>query len=199
MERRYLVAALAMIATFAGFSRGFQSLQQLSQQHSQHGQAIAAPQCGSVPAIVTRWFAKIRNEFQPGNPEEAQVLAELNLPLAAMQAKVAEKAAEQAQAAAEVASENAMREAERARRDAMRMHEQMARDKNWAVMPVVVDLQGLNNLDQRIQIRTAALAEHMDSRNVRMQVAAAKLAAVCMKLDNSGKRHSPCRSRAQMQ
>lgn len=199
MERRYLVAALAMIATFAGFSRGFHSLQQFSQPRSQHGQVMAGPQCGSVPAIVSRWFAKLRDEFQPANPEEAQLLAELNLPLAAMQAKVAEQAAKQAQAAAEVASENAMREAERARRAAMKMHEQIARDNNWANMPVAIDIRGVDGLDRRIQIKTAELAEHMAARNVRMQVAAAKLAAVSMQLDNSGKRHSPCRSRAQMQ
>ena len=195
MERRYLVAALAMIATFAGFSRGFQSLQQLSQQRSQHGQVMSGPQCGSVPAIVSRWLARIRNEFQPASPEEAQVLAELNLPLAAVQAKAAEQAAKQAQVAAEAANENAMREAERARRDAMKLHEQMARDRNWTAAPVTVDLQGLNGLDQRIQIKTAALAERMTARNMRMQIAAAKLATVSMQLDSSGKRHSPCNAR----
>ena len=45
MERRYLVATLAIIATFAGFSRGFQSLQQLSLRGTQHGQAVRGQQC----------------------------------------------------------------------------------------------------------------------------------------------------------
>jgi len=36
MERRYLVAALVIIATFTGFSRGFQSLQHISFLHAEH-------------------------------------------------------------------------------------------------------------------------------------------------------------------
>ena len=199
MERRYLVAALAIIVTFAGFSRGFQSLQRFSQERHQQGQNMSRPQCGSVPAIVTRLFAKIRSEFQPGNPEEEQLLAELNVPAAAMQAKAAELAAKQAQAAAEVASANALREVERARRNAVKMQQQMTHNKSWQEMPVVVDLHGLDGLDQRIQIKTAQMVERMTERNMRMQVNAAKLAAVSMHLDNSGKRHSPCRERAQMQ
>src|SRR5271166_5650554 len=194
MERIYLVAALAIIVTFAGFSRGFQSLQRISQQH---GQTMSGPQCNALPSFVSRVLGKLKNEFHQTDPEEAQLLAELNLPLAAMQAKAAEQAAKQAQAAAEVARETARREAERARRDAVRMSEEMARA---AVPPVSINLQGLDGLDQRIQIRTAAVAQRMAARGVRMQIAAAKMQAVSMQFDNSGKRHSPCGARrAEMQ
>jgi hypothetical protein len=41
MERRYLVAALVIIATFTGFSRGFQSLQHISFLHAEHLGAMA--------------------------------------------------------------------------------------------------------------------------------------------------------------
>jgi hypothetical protein len=192
MERIYLVAALAVIATFAGFSRGFQSLQRISQQH---GQVMSGPQCGALPSIVSSVLARLKNDLPQTDPEEAQLLAELNLPLAAMQAKVAEQAAKQSQAAAEIARETAMREAERARRDALRMHEEMAREKNMAVAPIVIDLHGLNGLDQRIQIKAAAMADRMVARSMKMQMAAAKMQAVSMQFDNSGKRHSPCGAR----
>jgi hypothetical protein len=192
MERRYLVATLAVIATFAGFSRGFQSLQKLSLQRGQHGQAMAGRQCSGVPSIVSRWFARIKNELHPANPEEAQLLAELNLPLAAVQAKAAEQAAKQSQAAAEIARETAVREAEHARRDAARMHEEMMREKNMAAAPVSIDLRGLDGLDRRIRIKTAAVAERIAARSMKMQMAAMKVQAVSMQLDNSGKRRSPC-------
>ena len=192
MERIYLVAALAIIMTFAGFSRGFQSLQRISQQH---GQTMSGPQCNALPSIVSRVLGKLRNEFHQTDPEEEQLLAELNLPLAAMQAKAAEQAAKQAQAAAEVARETAMREAEHARRDAVRMSEEVAREKNLSVAPVVIDLQRLDGLNQRIQFKTAAMAQRMVARSMRIQMAAAKMQAVSMQFDNSGKRHSPCGAR----
>ena len=191
MERIYLVTALAIIATFAGFSRGFQSLQRISQQH---GQVTSTPQCGALPSIVSRVLARLKNDLHPTDPEEAQLLAELNLPLAAMQAKVAEQAAKQSQAAAEIARETAMRDVERARRDAMKMREEIARG-NMAVAPISIDLHGLDGLDRRVQIKAAAVAERMAARSMRMQMAAARMQAVSMQWDNSGKRHSPCGAR----
>ena len=186
MERRYLVATLAIIATFATFSSGFQSLQQLSQQNGQH------------PSTLSRWIAEVKTHLRPAYPEEEQLLAEMNLPIAAAQAQIAEQAAKQAQAAAQCARETATREAERAQRDAIRMREEMVREANIAV-PVSIDLRGLDNLDQRMQIKTAALAERVAARNVRMQMAAARFQAANIKFQDSAKHRSPCRSRADMQ
>jgi hypothetical protein len=195
MERRYLVATLAIIATFAVFSRGFQSLQQLSLRRAQHGQAVTGSQCDRVPSIVSHWIAKFKSELHPSYPEEAELMAEMNLPIAAAQARVAEQAVRQSQAAAEAA----LREAERARRDAARMQEQMARaQKNMVVAPVAIQLHGLDNLDVRVQAKAAALAERIAVRNVRMQVAAARLQAVSMQMQDSVKRSSPCPNRAEM-
>src|SRR5271157_1868508 len=177
MERRYLVATLAIIATFATFSRGFQSLQQLSQLNGQR------------PSTLSRWVAELRTHLRPAYPEESQLLAEMNLPIAAAQARIAEQAAKQAQAAAQCARETAKREAERTQRDATRMREQMAREANIAA-PVSIDLKGLDNLDLRMQTKAAALAERIAARNVRMQIAAAKLQAVSMRMQDSGKRKS---------
>jgi hypothetical protein len=193
MERRYLVAALAMIATFAGFSRGFQSLQQLSLRHGQHGQAMSGPQC-PLPSIVSRVLTKLKTGLHQTDPEEAQLLAEMNLPIAALQAKAAEEAAKQSQAAAELARAAAMREAERAHRDALRMREEMTRERNVA-SAVSIELPALTGLDQRIQVRTAVMAQRLAARSVKMQIAAARLQAVNLQIENSGKRRSPCGAR----
>ena len=83
MERRYVVAALAIIATFAGFSRGFQSLQQLSLQHGQRGQVMSGAQCNMLSSI-SHWVAKFKGQQHRSDPEEAQMLAEMNLPIAAV-------------------------------------------------------------------------------------------------------------------
>jgi len=183
MERRYLVATLAIVATFATFSSGFQSLQHLSLLNGQH------------LSILSGLAAKVRSQLHPAYPEEAQLLAEMNLPLAAAQARIAEQAAKQSQAAAQCARERAMREAERARRDAMRMREENARETSISVAPVVIDLKGLDGLDQRMQARATALAERFATRNVRMQLAVARVQAVSMQMQNSRAHKSPCRSR----
>ncbi len=194
MERRYLVATLAIIATFAVFSRGFQSLQQLSLRHGQHGQPVSGSQCDMMPSIVSHWIAKFKSQLHPSYPEDAELLAEMNLPIAAAQAKVAEQAIKQSQAAAETA----MRDAERARRDAVRMQERMTRSvETIAVTPVTIDMSGLDNLDVRMQARAAALAQRVAIRNVRMQINAAKLQAVSAQ--ESVKRSSPCGSRTEVQ
>jgi len=208
MERRYVVAALAIIATFAGFSHGFQSLQRLSLQHNQRGQAMSGPQCNSLPSIVSRWVARVKSELHPSSPEEAQMLAEMNVPVAEMQARAAEQAAQQAQVAAEIARHTAMREAEHARRDAAKMREEMARtEQSIRVAPVTIDLRGLDkvdihgleNLNQRIQIRTAAIAERVAARNLRRQAEAAKWQAVAVAYQGAVKHRSPCPTQTQTQ
>jgi len=183
MERRYLVATLAIVATFATFSSGFQSLKHISLLNGQH------------PSILSRLADKVRSQLHPAYPEEAQLLAEMNLPLAAAQAQAAEQAAKQSEAAAQCARERAMREAERARRDAMRMSAEIARETSISVAPVVINLKGLDGLDQRMQARAAALAERVAARNVRLQLAAARVQAVSVQMQNSGAQRSPCRNR----
>jgi len=183
MERRYLVAILAIIATFATFSRGFQSLQQISLLRGQH------------PSTLSRWAAQLKTHRHPAYPEEAQLLAEMNLPLAAAQAKVAEQALRQSQAAVERARETAKRDTERARRDTIKMREEITRE-NIAAAPVAIDWKGLDRVDERMQVEAAALAERVIARNVRLQMSAAKLQAIFLQMQNSGEHKSPCRSRA---
>ncbi len=140
-----------------------------------------------------------QDEFQPADPEEAQVLAELNLPLAAMQAKVAEQAAKQSQAAAEVARDTAMREAERARRDAMRMGERW-RVKEHGRPPVSIELlRGLDGLDRQDTGQDRCPGGAYSFAECENAGRRCEIQAVSMQLENSGKRHSPCRSRAEIQ
>src|ERR1035438_5650479 len=94
MERRYLVAALAIIATFAVFSRGFRTLEHVSLSYGQHVGATAKSKCDGDVSAASRFMGKVRTHLRPGYPEEAQLLAEMNLPIAMAQAKVAERSEE---------------------------------------------------------------------------------------------------------
>ena len=185
MERKYLIAVLAIIATFATVSSGFKSLQQLSQQRGQR------------PSTLSRWAAELKTYIYPADAEESQLLAKMNPPPAPAQARVAEQAVQQSLAATQCARETARREAERARQDAERMQEQIARETRITAAPVSIDFRGLDGLDQRIQIRTAAIARRMVAQNVRMQIAAAKMQAVSMQ--STGQSRSRCRGRAEEQ
>ncbi|MGA3056111.1 MAG: hypothetical protein ABSD63_18025 [Candidatus Korobacteraceae bacterium] len=140
MERRYLVAALAIIATFAVFSHGFRTLEHVSLLYGQHVGADLQAKCDADASAASRFVGKVRTHLRPGYPEEAQMLAEMNLPIAMAQAKVAEEVARQNMAAARCARETALREAqrsrreaERAQREATRMRERMARSNASAV------------------------------------------------------------------
>ncbi len=153
----------------------------------------------SICPTLSRWAAELKTHLHPAYPEEAQLLAEMNVPVAVAQARMAEQAMEQSQAAAQCARETAMREAERARREAARMQEEMAREARISMAPVVVDLSGLDGLDRRIQIKTANLARRMAIQNARVQIAAAKLQAVSMQMQNARQHRSPCSGRAEAQ
>lgn len=120
MERRYLVAALAIIATFAVLSRGFHALQRMSVEPSEHYRTMAAARCWANSAAHT--VARVRSHFQHEYPpEQAQLVAEMNMP--SMESTIAEQMARQDTAIARCARERAMQEAERARRQAMQQAE----------------------------------------------------------------------------
>ncbi len=124
MERRYLVAALAIIATFAGLSRGFHALQQMSLNQSENYQAVAAARCWANSASQT--VAKVRAHFRHGYPpEQAQLVAEMNMP--GMESTIAEQMARQDAAVSRCARDRALQQAEHARRDAMRTQKDYAR------------------------------------------------------------------------
>jgi len=188
MERRYLVASLALIATFAGFTRGFDSLQQVSQQ----GKNISGQQC-PMPSILSRVLGRIKGNLHQTDPEEAQVLAEMNLPMAASQAKAAEEAAKQSQAAAEAARGAARREADRAHREALTMRKELAHQRRIAATMVSIEIPDYA-MNRRIQVQTAAMAQRLAAEGAKMQVTAAKwqAQAASWQKESSAKRFAPC-------
>jgi hypothetical protein len=178
MERRYLVAALAMILAFAATSHGFRALQQMSWVHVRHSGAMA--HSTHAPSCAARALAKIRTHLRPRYPEEAQLLAEMNVPLANMQATLEQRMTQQNSAIAQGYRERAMQDAEHAYRDAMRMQQDMTRAAGRANLgPMEMNLPA--DLDQRIN---AALASSMAANNVKLQGLADKLRASSMRIEN---------------
>jgi hypothetical protein len=172
MERRYLVAALAIIATFAVTSRGFRSLQCASFQHPHHASAWA--RAFSHPSPAARAMAKVRTHLRPGYPEEAQLLAEMNVPMA--EAKAFHEMASQNAAISKCARAEAMREAERARRDAAHMRADMAHARaDISIDPIALQLSLPADIDQRVSARTSALAIRIAEKNAKLQIAANQL------------------------
>src|ERR1039457_291873 len=182
MERRYLVAALAIIATFAVFSHGFRTLEHVSLLYGHH----AAAKCNAEASATSRFMGKVRSHLRPGYPEEAQLLAEMNLPIAMAQAKVAEEVARQNMAAAQCARATALREAERAQREATRMRDKMAHTHGDAsAMPIAWGVNAAADVDQRVRAKTAALAERIAAQGVRLQMAADQMRDASVQISDS--------------
>jgi hypothetical protein len=182
MERRYLVAALALIATFAITSRGFRALEHVSLVHAAHAQTMANPQCPS--SIAARALAKIHTHLRPRIPEEAALLAEMNVPLANMQSTIAEQMSRQNEAIAQCARERAMRDAERAYRDAMRLQQQMTHSVSYISIPPAA-LSGLPpDVEARIQAKTAAIAAKFAANNINLHIDASQLSPSAMQMEN---------------
>ncbi len=173
MERRYLVAAIALIGTFAITSRGFRALERVSLVHSAHAQTLATQQCPS--SIAARALAKIHTHLRPRIPEEAQLLAEMNVPLANMQSSVSEQLSRQNQAIEQCARERAMRDAERAYRDAMHLQQQLTHSVGYISAPPAPFAPLAPNVQVRIP-DTAALAAKLAAANIRLQIDASQFA-----------------------
>ncbi len=174
MERRYLVAALAIIATFAVFSRGFLALHEMSFEHSDKNlKTLAAAKCWASSAALS--IARVRAHFRHDYPpEQAQMVAEMNLP--GMESSIAEQMSRQDAAISRCAREKAMQQAERARRDAMRVQEDYMRayaphTPSAPVTPMAFVVP--SDLQQRLEAKTLA---HIAESQVQLQMAADKLA-----------------------
>ena len=187
MERRYLVAALAIIATFTVTSRGFRTLEHISIAHAAHAEVFVKSRCQASSA--TQALAKIGTRLRPRFPEEAQLLAEMNAPLVNMQSTIAEQVSRQDAAIARCARERAMHDAERAYREAMRAQQSWARSAGYFSAPpapisvsapdVVISPPAIASLPPdislRMQQKAAAIAARVAASNLKLQIAADKL------------------------
>ena len=182
MERRYLVAALAIIVTFAGLSQGFRSLQRISLLHAEHLGAVAKAKCEASPAA--RAVAKMRTHLRPGYAEEAQLLAEMNVPIAAVEAGAAQRIAQQDLAAAQCARANAVREAERARRAALKLRDRARADAQAMPAPISLQVNLPNEVNQQIANNMAVLTRRLATQQVQLQIAASRLQAASVRIAN---------------
>jgi len=190
MERRYLVAALAIIATFAVFSRGLRTLERVSLSYGRDVETNAKAKCNADAAAASRLIGKVRTHLRPGYPEEAQLLAEMNLPVVMAKAQVAEQIARQNMAAAQCAGATARREAERAQREATRMRERMARsNRSVPAMPIAWEVNAAD-VDQRVRAKATALAERIAAQSVRLQMSADKMREVYVETSDSDVAHA---------
>jgi len=168
MERGYLVAVLAIIAVFTGLSRGFRSVQNMSAVQVRHFAGFLASRCDSSSAA--RAAAKLQTHLRPRVAEEAQLLAEMNVPVAGGQSTIAEQMGRQDAAVARCARARALQDAERARRDAWRMQRDMRRASDHErIQPLSLEYLP-PDFGQRIQERTAAAVARLAAGNVKLQI-----------------------------
>ena len=151
MERRYLVATVALVATFAIFSQAFGSgrLAKLPRSRAEARADIACVR----RTVAQRIMAKLEPYVDSRAPEQAQMVAELNLPeLARLQQQVDDaqrmaqeqvvrqkcQAAQQAQHAAQQVYKMQVLTGDRARRvndlSVIRAEELGMRAQEWATL-----------------------------------------------------------------
>jgi hypothetical protein len=172
MERRYLVATLAVIATFAVFSHGLRTVEPALLSYSQNAGANLKAKCNADTSAVSRFMSKVRTYLSPDYPDEAQLMADMNLPIAMAQAKAAEEVARQNIAAAQCARDTALRQAELGRREADRAQRQAARMRDRMAHKNAIQITwGANmaaDIDRQVRAQTAAIAKRIAAQSARM-------------------------------
>jgi len=176
MERRSLIATMALVATFAIFSRGLQS--GLMANPACPLSKLKAEIACARHYLADQLVARFRPFVDRGVPDEPQMVAELNLPvLAAANKKIAETQVQLAQLTAEKSCEAAMRAQERAFRAqerSMRAAEHAQERANEINVRVQERMQEVN---ARIAVRAQEITVHAMERAQRnMEKSHAKMA-----------------------
>ena len=161
MERGYLVALLSILAVFTGASHGFRSLEQWSAQHLRQFGAMAQQKCHS--SASARALAEMSTLSHSG-AEEAQLLAELNLPSRAAfdTAEIARQAADNARCA----RLRAIQEADRARRDMQRAQHDMMQVR---IDPLSLQVNLPPNFEEQIQ-QSTAMAARLAHQQIKVRI-----------------------------
>jgi hypothetical protein len=162
MERRYLVATLALVATFAIFSPEFPAGYMAKLPRT--GAELRADLACAKHYVADQLVAKVRPLVDRGIPEEQQMIAELNLPvLVRANEKVAETQALIAGHVAERNCEAAQREQDqalRAQENALRVQERNLRAAERAQ-------ERATEMSARAQERAAELSSRAQEMSAR--------------------------------
>ena len=175
MERRYLAATLALIATFAIFSREFRSGHLATLPCSQA--ELRAELACAKHYVAEQLMAKLQPYLDRGVPEKAQMVAELNLPevarvdqrVAEAQVQLAQQAAQQRCAAAMHAQRESIR-AEQAKERALEIRIRTADRVQQIQDLAVVRAQELSERAveraQQINLTAAVRAQELAARSI---------------------------------
>jgi hypothetical protein len=167
MERGYLVAVLAIVATFTGLSHSYRSLDQWWMAHVQHHSAVAKAQCPA--AAAARALARIDARLRPHFAEQRQLLAELNVPSPEVPGVAFEDLSRQ-EATARCARLRAMQDIEHARHDMLRMQRDMARaGENLRMNPVSLQINLPADFEKQIE-QSTKMAARIATSQIKVQV-----------------------------
>ena len=182
MERRYLVATLALVATFATFSREFRAgyLAKLPRT----GAELRADLACAKHYVADQLVAKVSPFVDRGIPEEQQMIAELNLPvLVRANEKVAESQALVAEQVAERNCEAAQREQERA----MRAQEAGLRSQEHSLRAAERAQERAAEVSARAQERAQELSARASERALEVSARAMERAQKAMEKSHKWK------------
>ena len=162
MERRYLVATLALVATFSIFSQGFRS-GYLAKLPSSRAEVLADLHCARQYA-AEQLMAELEPLVDRTSPERAQMVAELNLPEVARTALMNAETQAQAQVTQQAAKQKCDA-ALRVQRDALRAQEATQRAVEIRIR-AAEEGQRINDLAviraQELSERAAERAQHIN-------------------------------------
>jgi hypothetical protein len=150
MERGYLAGLLLVLAVFTGMTHGFRSLEQWSSMHIRHVVVMAKSECRGHS--MKQGVAQRDTQLSPQSPENAQLLAQLDLP-SELPSDMTQAIAGKEIAGLSCARAKAMQEAERARRDMLRAQRELMQLR---VQPVSVKVSLPPDFAQQVQESTAA-------------------------------------------
>src|SRR6516225_4367193 len=163
MERRYLAATLALAATFAIFSREFRS-GHLAQFPTSRAELQADVACARQ-YVAEQMMAKLR-PYLDHTPEQAQIVAELNLPeLARAEQKVVEARVLATERSAHQKCEVTLR----AQREAMRAQKASER----ALEVQIRNVERAQKIQELAVVRAQELTERAAERAQRVSITAA--------------------------
>lgn len=162
MERRYLVATLALVATFSIFSREFRS-GDLAKLPRTRAELVADLHCAKQ-YVAEKVMAQLQPLVGPTAPEEAQMVAELNLPEVARNILTNAQTHARVQIARQVAQQKCDVTLQ-AQRDAMRAQEAAQRAVEIRIRAAEQG-QRINDLAvmgaQELSERAAERAQHIN-------------------------------------